>query len=106
MHFRKLFDNRFIGSWDLEGRESITLEIKEVKVEEVQNTTGKVEKRPVLHFAGTKTDKGMVLNKTNAKAIAAEHGTNVDDWVGKKIKLVVRPVSAFGSTTDALRVEV
>ena len=104
-HWRKLFNNVYLGSWDLEGRVAVTLEIEKVQVEEIKNASGKSDQCPVVYFAGTKTHKGMVLNRTNARAIAAQHGNDCEKWPGKKIRLVVRQVTAFGTTTDALRVE-
>jgi len=104
MHWKKLFNNRFLGSWDLEGRESATVVIDRVETERVQNTQGQSEEVPVVYFAGSKTGKGMILNRTNARAIAIQHGNDTSKWPGKKIVLAVETVNAFGQQTDALRV--
>lgn len=103
-HWRKMFDNRFLGSWDLEGVESAKMEISEIKIEDVQSTSGKTEKKPVVYFSNVKSGKGMVMNRTNARAIAKMYGNDTSKWVGKKITVAVRDVSAFGQTTEALRV--
>lgn len=102
MHFRKLYDERFLGSWDLEGRDSAVVEIKEVKLEELRSQDGTTAKKPVLFF--TRGKKGMVLNKTNAKEIAALFGNDTDGWVGKKIELFATKITAFGKEMDAIRV--
>lgn len=104
MHYKKLYDNRFLGAWDLDGRDSITLTISEVTTEEVKNTSGQTEKVPVVYFKEGKSRKGLVMNKTNGKAIAGQYGNDIEGWVGKKITLTVQQVSAFGAVTDALRV--
>jgi len=102
-HFRKMFDERFIGAWDMEGKKDVTVTIKSVKREELQANAGAdASHKPVLYFE--KTDKGMVCNKTNAKAIAAAYGPDVDDWIGKKITIHTERISAFGEMHDALRV--
>ncbi len=104
-HYRKMFDEKYIGSWDLEGRESVKVTIEEVKREELRGGVGaEAEHKPVIYFRDKK--KGMVCNKTNAKRIAEKYGPDVSEWVGKQIEIYVEKVSAFGSQHDALRVRV
>ena len=76
--------------------------IREVKSEIVQNQNGK-EECTVAHFV--EDVKPLILNKTNADAIARVWGTPyIEDWAGKKITLKVKKVSAFGDMVDAVRV--
>ncbi len=104
-HYRKMFDERFIGSWDLEGHESVKVTIEDVKREELRAGPGAAaEHKPVIYFKGKK--KGMVCNRTNAKRIAEKHGEDVSEWVGKQIEIYVEKVSAFGAQHAALRVRV
>jgi len=104
MHWKKLFNNRFLGSWDLEGRDSVTVVIEKIVTEKVQNTQGQSEDVPVAYFEGSKTGKGMILNRTNARAIANLHGPDTAKWVGKRIEIGVETVNAFGQQTEALRI--
>jgi len=103
MHFRKYFDERFIGSWDFEGKDEAVVTIKEVQIEELKAMDGSTAKKPVLTF--TKGKKGMVLNKTNAKAIAEMYGTDAEFWKGKEIILFATTCQAFGKTVDCVRVK-
>ena len=102
-HYRKLFDERFVGSWDLPTDKPVTVKIAKVGQDTVfdpkENTKETV---PVLFFVGKK--KSMVLNKTNAKTIARLHGDDTDGWVGKQIALTVENVKAFGEVWPAIRV--
>ena len=102
MHWRKYFDERFIGSWDLEGRGDVTVTIEDVKVEELHSPNGGDDSKPVLFFKGAK--KGMVLNRTNAKTIAKLHGPDTDGWIGKQITLYATETSAFGEQVECLRI--
>jgi len=99
-HWRKMFDERFVGAWDLEDGDK-TVTIERTGQEKVHGTDGD-EMRPAVYFKGAK--KAMVLNKTNAKAIAALYGNDVEGWIGKRITLTSAMVSAFGETTEAVRV--
>ena len=56
-----------------------------------------------MHLAGQ--DKALVLNKTNAKAIAALYGKKVSAWTGKRIVLVPAMVDFKGDTVEAIRVK-
>jgi hypothetical protein len=47
----------------------------------------------------------MVCNTTNAKAISkAYNSTKVEDWENKQIAIYKATISAFGQTTECLRV--
>lgn len=49
-------------------------------------------------------DRPLVLNKTNARNIAAFLGNDTDDWSGKQIVMVTTLVDYQGSSVDAIRV--
>lgn len=100
-HWRKQFDYRFLAGDELKGE--IEMEIASVETDTVEDK-GKKKKVTVIRFKGAK--KGVVLNKTNAKRIAAKAGyPDVEKWVGVKITLYPELVSAFGTTTLAVRVK-
>lgn len=61
------------------------------------------EDKPVLYFE--ETDKGLVLNKTNANTITDLMGTDeTDEWEGRKIKLYAKDVEFQGKMTRGIRV--
>jgi hypothetical protein len=64
----------------------------------------KREMKPVLYFTGK--DKGMVLNKTNAKNIANLIGSfETDEWIGFRIRLYATNVEFQGETVESIRVK-
>lgn len=110
MHFKALFPTKYLGSHDLNGKDTV-LTIRRVIVEEIETERGK-EKKPVVYFEETaalaaKTqaeEKRLVLNRTNAKTIAAIYGNELDAWTGKRVQLFSTEVTAFGKTVDAIRI--
>lgn len=101
--FRKFMDKSFLGSWDVPESGDLVLTIDYVARDEVQNDRGK-EKKMAIHFRESGY-KPMICNATNAKAISKAHGsTKVEDWEGKPISIYKATISAFGQTTECLRV--
>lgn len=103
MHYKKYYDPRFVGSWDFEGKDEFSVTIKEIKVEELRTEDGTTANKPVLYFE--KAKKGLCLNVTNAKIIAAKYGSDTEAWIGKKITLYKTTCKAFGKTVDCVRVQ-
>lgn len=81
---------------------TIDVTIKRVTVETVKNQAGE-DQCPAVWFQ--EHPKALVLNKTNAKAIAAKHGTDADEWVGKKITLRESVTSFGGEEVPCVRVK-
>ena len=101
-HWKKLTNPNYLGSYAFQPGEEKIVTIKEVKREIVQNQNGK-EDCTVAYFE--EDIKPLILNKTNADAIARAWGTPyIEDWAGKKIVLKVKKVSAFGEMVDAVRI--
>lgn len=95
-----LFPSRFLKSQDI-GDSDLVLTIDRVVVEplgfgEVQ------EKKPVVYFV--ETDKGLVLNKTNAFTIANLNGEDYSSWTGNRISLYSTEVSFQGTTMMGIRI--
>lgn len=102
IHWKKTTNPNYLGAYAFENGEELAVLVKDVKIETVQNQQGKEEK-PVMYFEGNV--KPLILNSTNMTAIEKATGTPyMDEWVGKKLQLYVTMVSAFGTTTDAVRV--
>ena len=100
--YRKFMDKSYLGSWDVPEGEDLILTIDQAHQDDVKNERGS-EKKLTIHFV--EDYKPMILNATNSKAISAAYGSSkVEDWAGKKIAIYTAKVSAFGGTTDALRI--
>lgn len=102
VHWKKSFNPNYIGEWDFEDGKDMIVKIADVCHEMVESAQGKEEKTLVKFEGGIKP---LILNTTNAKRIQKVTGSGYEDeWVGKKLQLYVEPVSAFGTTTMAVRV--
>lgn len=99
--FRKMFDAPYVGAWDLDGRD-VTLTISRVEAGTITGNSGRTAKKPIVWFE--KTEKGLVLNRTNAKTVAALYGKNTDTWAGKRITLFATTTSFGGETVECIRV--
>jgi hypothetical protein len=99
MNINNAFPSKWLKSGDAE--EDLTLTIKSVAIEEV-GSGDNTEQKPVLYF--DETEKGMVLNKTNAETISTLHTPETDNWIGNKITLFATEVDFGGKQTLALRV--
>ena len=75
------------------------LTIDRVEVVEFKDNTKKLG----VFFRGK--EKGMVLNKTNAALIAAQHGGDTSQWPGKKIKIYATTTDFSGERVECIRVE-
>lgn len=102
IHWKKTTNPDYLGAYAFDEGKDMIVKVKDVRIETVQNQQGREEK-PVLHFEGDV--KPLILNTTNMKAIEKVAGSPyMDEWVGKKLQLYVTMVSAFGTTTEAVRV--
>lgn len=99
--FRLLFPTDYVAAHDL-GERDIRLKIRAVVVEKLQMTGGRKETKPVVIFHGAK--KKLVLNKTNARLIAAQHGNDTDKWIGQVVTLYATTTDFGGKTVDCIRV--
>lgn len=100
-HWKKLHNPDYLGAYSLD-ESTMVVEIKKVEKRQIPGSDGKKDDAVVAELVG---QKPMILNATNMKTIASLYGNYIEDWVGKKITLFVATVKAFGTTTDALRVE-
>ena len=94
MRVTDAFEGNYIDALCVTGTDA-TLTIASVtSPNEEKASDGKVIDRPIVRFK--ETDKGFILNKTNAKTIGLAHGNEMDDWAGKKITLFATTTDAFG----------
>ena len=100
--YRKFMDKNYLGAWDVPDEGDLILTIDRAARDDVKNERG-TERKLTLHFV--EDYKPMILNATNAKAISEATGsTKVEMWAGQRVAIYTQKVSAFGGTTDALRI--
>lgn len=102
VHYQEYFKT-FLGGWSFENGDE-TLTIDSIGEEEMYDAeTGGKKNGLVLRFRDK--DLPMVLNVTNAEAIAEVTGSDkIADWIGKKIIVGTSRIKAFGKMHDAIRV--
>ena len=102
-HVDLMFPSRYLRAADFEGQ-SVALTISEVVRDKVQMSTGQKAEKYILRFQ--ETDKALILNKTNAKAVAKVlHEPKAINWPGERIVLKPTTCEAFGEIVDCIRVE-
>lgn len=94
-------ETKWLKASDLQGRKhKVVIDSLEMADFEEKG----VKKRKVgLNLRGKQ--KGVLLNKTNARAIAAQYGDNMDVWVGKEINIYPTKTDFGGEMVDCIRVE-
>ncbi len=99
MDLNDAFPSKYLKAGDLKGQ-PVTLTIKNVLMEEVGQAK---DRRLVAYFNGTQ--KGLVLNKTNANRIAKLlKSTDTDAWRGFKVTLKPDFTEFQGDTIECIRV--
>jgi len=101
MNINNAFPSKWLKSGDIPEDTDLVLTINKVEVQEVGQGE-EAEQKPVIFFA--ETDKGMVLNKTNAGTISKLYTPETDAWLGKRIALFSTEVDFGGNQTLAIRV--
>jgi hypothetical protein len=99
-NINEAFPSNYLKASDL-GGSSPVVTIDRVEFEAVGRDK---EMKAVLYFEGK--DKGLVLNKTNAKNISNLVGSfETDDWSGFRIRLYATNVEFQGETVEAIRIK-
>lgn len=99
MNIDTAFPSKYLRAADLGDVQPIVT-IARVTVEAVGREQ---EQKPIVYFVGK--SKGVVLNKTNSRAIAQIAGSSeTDDWEGTQIQLYVATVEFSGESMEAIRV--
>jgi hypothetical protein len=97
MDIYSAFPSKYLKSSDLQGRQCKVI-MDRIDIEEIGS-----DRRPVVYFRGK--EKGLVINKTNANAIADMYGSNTNGWIGKEILIFPTRVDFKGERVDAIRVQ-
>jgi hypothetical protein len=98
MNINNAFRSRYLKAADLEGGE-FTVSISKVGLMEVGD-----DEKAVIYFS--ESDKGLVLNKTNALKIASAYSDETDSWLGHAIVLYTTKVPYQGNSVDGIRVRI
>lgn len=80
----ELYPGRFIKAGEFNGKKP-TLTIKDVELDELEDTEGKKKVKGVISF--NETARQLPLNKTNGLCLKAMFGRKIPDWIGKRITL-------------------
>lgn len=96
MRMSSAFPSEYLKAADLAGR-NVKVKMDRVEMKDIGG-----DHKPILYFMGT--DKGMVLNKTNANNIIHVYGDDTEEWHGKEIVLFEAQVDFQGKTVPAIRV--
>lgn len=100
MNIESAFPSHYLKASDL-GDKSPVVTIDRIEVEPIGRDK---EMKPILYFQGK--DKGLVLNKTNAKKIAELTGSkDTDDWAGCQIRIYATETEFGGETVECIRVK-
>ena len=102
MKIMSSFPSKYLKAADL-GEKEHKLNIAGVKIEDVGGQ-GSEEDKPVLYFVGKQ--KGVVLNRTNAMAIAAKYGDDTEAWVDKEVVVYPDQTLFQGRMTPCIRMRV
>ncbi len=102
MRISEAYPSKYLKAADLDGQDR-TVSIRTCVQEELGQGS-EMEVKPVLYFDGGQ--KGLVLNKTNAQAIAEDYGDDTEAWAGREIVLFIQKVTFQGKLTPAIRVRV
>lgn len=100
MNIDSAFPSNYLKASDLGDKQPIVT-IDRIEVEPIGRDK---EMKPVIYFQGK--DKGLVLNKTNAKKIAELTGSkDTDDWAGCQIRVYATETEFGGETVECIRVK-
>lgn len=96
MLISQAYPSKYVSAADLKG-ESKIVTMTVVETEKIGE-----DQKPVLYFRGT--DKGLVLNKTNASKIAEIYGDDTEDWRDQQVVLFPTMTDYQGKSVEAVRV--
>ena len=99
MDVSAMFPGNYLKEADLKARE-ILVTMKDIKHEEVGP---RKDPKYVLYF--NESDRGLVLNKTNATNISNIYGVETAGWMGKQIILFPATTDFQGQVTPCIRVK-
>ena len=101
MKISTVFPKKYASGEDLAGK-TVSLTVKTVAMESMHTAPGTpAESKPVLYFEHAV--KGIILNPTLARQIAAILGDDTDAWTGKRISVYPVPMRVASKDRVAIR---
>ena len=101
MKISAIFPKKYAGGEDLAGK-TVSLTVKTVVMESMHANPGTpAESKPVLYFEHAV--KGIILNPTLARQIAAILGDDTDTWTSQRISIYPVPMRVAGKDRIAIR---
>ena len=88
-------NSKWLSAAELQGYE-VKVQIAAISVAEFKD-----ENKPALMFVGKQ--KGLALNRTNARKLSAAFGDEMDSWIGKEIIIYPEVVDFGGKPVDSIR---
>ncbi len=82
--FDDLYGSKYFSAADLHG-ETPRHRIGKVELAELKEKDGSTKSKYLVYFEGA--EKALVLNKTNAKKLAAAYGKDHPKWIGMEVEL-------------------
>lgn len=102
---RDQYEGDFLSGIDLPEGKLVTVIIDSVaKPGSEKDATKKTIEHAILGFR--KAHKRLILNSTNRKLIATQHGPKAQEWIGKSITLQRRYLKEFRGRSNVLCVRV
>ncbi len=105
-HIDLAYPTKYVKAADLGGKD-VTVRIVCLESDVLVMQGGKKERKNVLTMAslrGKTLGKQLVLNKTNARLIASQHGPLIEAWDGKEITLYPTTTKCGRDTVECIRV--
>jgi hypothetical protein len=90
--FDDIYGSKYFGVTDLKDAEP-RFKIGKVEVAELREKNGTTKRKYVMLFEGV--EKGLVINKTNARKLAEAYGKQSSMWIGQIVQLYAEDTS-FG----------
>ena len=90
--FDDLYGSKYFSVSDLKDSEP-RLKVGKVEVAELREKNGTTKRKYVMLFEGV--EKGLVINKTNARKLADAYGKQSSKWIGQIVQLYAEETS-FG----------
>jgi hypothetical protein len=90
--FDALYGSKYLSVADLKDGEP-RFKIGKVEVAELREKNGTTKRKYVMLFEGV--EKGLVINKTNARKLAEVYGKQSSKWIGQIVQLYAEETS-FG----------
>jgi hypothetical protein len=100
-HWKSMIDRDYIFAFDLNGKD-VVVTIARVVAGELTGQGGRKSKKPIVYFEGK--EKGLALNATNAKTIAAMYGHYTEKWIGKSVTLYPTTTEMAGEKMECIRI--